>query len=36
MDVSKYIAMSTGEYIDFIVSRYDQQMFFKIKWPLTR
>jgi len=31
LDVSKYIAMSTSEYVDFKVSRYDQQILFKIK-----
>ena len=31
LDVSKYIAMSTSEYVDFKVSRYDQQIIFKIK-----
>ena len=31
LDVSKYIAMSTSEYVDFKVSRYDQQILFKVK-----
>ena len=31
LDVSKYIAMSTSEYVDFKVSRYDQQKLFKVK-----
>ena len=31
LDVSKLIAMSTSEYIDFKVSRYDQEILFKIK-----
>ena len=31
LDVSKLIAMSTSEYIDFKVSRYDQEVLFKIK-----
>ena len=31
LDVSKYIAMSTSEYVDFKISRYDKQMLFKIK-----
>ena len=35
MDVSKFITMSTNEYIDFIVSRYEQEMFFKIKPELV-
>ena len=31
LDVSKLITMSTSEYIDFKVSRYDQEILFKIK-----
>ena len=31
LDVSKFIAMSTSEYVDFKVSRYDQQILFKVK-----
>ena len=31
LDVSKYIAMSTSEYLDFKISRYDEQMLFKVK-----
>tara|TARA_B100000029_G_scaffold10311_1_gene11244 strand:+ start:1919 stop:3028 length:1110 start_codon:yes stop_codon:yes gene_type:complete len=31
MDVSKFITMSTDEYIDFNVSRYEQEILFKIK-----
>ena len=31
LDVSKYIAMSTSEYLDFKISRYEQQILFKIK-----
>ena len=31
LDVSKYIAMSTSDYVDFKVSRYDQEMLFKVK-----
>ena len=31
LDVSKYIAMSTSEYVGFKVSRYDQQKLFKVK-----
>ena len=31
LDVSKFIAMSTSEYVDFKVSRYDQEIIFKIK-----
>ena len=31
LDVSKYIAMSTSEYLDFKISRYDEQILFKVK-----
>ena len=31
LDVSKYIAMSTSEYVDFKISRYDEDIIFKIK-----
>ena len=31
LDVSKYIAMSTDEYIDFNISRSNQEMLFKVK-----
>ena len=31
LDVSKFIMMSTSEFIDFKVSRYDQELLFKIK-----
>ena len=31
LEVSKYITMSTDEYIDFIVSRSNQELLFKIK-----
>ncbi len=31
LDVSKYIAMSTSDYVDFKVSRYDQEIIFKVK-----
>ena len=31
LDVSKLITMSTSEYIDFKVSRYDQDILFKVK-----
>ncbi len=31
LDVSKLIAMSTSEYIDFNVSRYDQKILLKVK-----
>ena len=31
LDVSKFIAMSISEYVDFKVSRYDQEILFKIK-----
>ena len=31
LEVSKLIAMSTSEYIDFRVSRYDQEKFYKVK-----
>ena len=31
LDVSKYIAMSTSEYLDFKISRYNQQIVFKVK-----
>ena len=31
LDVSKLIAMSTSEYIDFKVSRYDQEILIKVK-----
>ncbi len=31
LDVSKLIAMSTAEYIDFKVSRYDQEIILKVK-----
>ena len=35
LDVSKFIAMSTSEYVDFKVSRYDQEILFKIKPKLV-
>ncbi len=35
LDVSKLIAMSTSDYIDFKVSRYDQEMIFKVKPDLV-
>jgi len=31
LDVSKYITMSTNEYIDFIISRSNQEILFKVK-----
>ena len=31
LDVSKYIAMSTSEYVDFKISRYGEDIIFKIK-----
>jgi len=31
LDVSKFIAMSTSDYVDFKVSRYDQEILFKVK-----
>jgi regulator of sigma E protease len=31
LDVSKYITLSTSEYIDFRISRYDQEIILKIK-----
>ena len=31
LDVSKFIAMSTGEYINFTISRFDNEMMFKVK-----
>ena len=31
MDVSKFIALSTGDFIDFKISRSDQQLIFKVK-----
>ena len=31
LDVSKYITISTNEYIDFIISRSNQEMAFKVK-----
>ena len=31
LDVSKYITMSTSEYIDFKVSRYDQEIILKVR-----
>ena len=31
LDVSKYIIMSTGEYIDFNISRSNQEILFKVK-----
>ena len=31
MEVSKFITMSTNEYIDFIVSRSNQELSFKVK-----
>ncbi len=31
LDVSKFITLSTDEYINFIVSRFDQEMLFKVK-----
>ena len=31
LEVAKYITMSTGEYVDFIISRSDQEILFKVK-----
>ena len=31
MEVSKFIAMSTTEYINFVVSRSNQELSFKVK-----
>ena len=36
MEVSKFIMMSTDEFIDFTVSRYDQDFIFKVKPNLVK
>jgi len=36
MEVSKFIMMSTGEFINFTVNRYDQNLIFKVKPNLVK